>query len=73
MAQNHTKVNNADLQGLMGQRVRIRLAVNTHDRIGVVGAYDSVNQKIRIDQDKTHFWITAINTTAHSISIDNFE
>lgn len=73
MAQNHIKVNNSDLQGLMGQRVRIRLAVNAHDRIGVVGAYDSINQKIRIDQDKTHFWITALNTTAHSISIDNFE
>ena len=73
MPQNHTKVNNSALQSLMGQRVRFRFAANAPDKVGTVGAYDSVNQKIRIDQDKTHFWITALDTAAHSISLDNFE
>lgn len=69
---NRAKVNNADLPTLIGQRVVVRQTADESQRIGIAAAYDAVNQKVRIDQGKGHFWVSAINTPAHYIYVDNF-
>jgi len=71
MANNLSKVNNSDLPTLIGQRVIVRFAPNTSERRGIIGAYDSTNHKVRIDEDKTHFWVSTTNTPDHYIFIHN--
>lgn len=66
-----TKVNHADLPNLLGQSVVIRFTNDESEKRGVVSVYDSVNQKVRINQGKRHFWVPSVNTTAHIIRVEN--
>lgn len=66
-----TKVNHADLPTLSGQPVTIRFTSDESERRGTVSTYDSVNQKVRINQGKRHFWMPSVNTTAHIIRVEN--
>lgn len=69
MANVQQKLTNSSLANAnqIGTPVVVRFTADESERIGKVGAYDSVNQKIRIDKGKRHFWITSLDTGAHII------
>lgn len=69
MANVQQKLTNSSLanSNQIGTPVVIRFTADESEKIGKLGAYDSINQKLRIDQGKRHFWITSLDTPAHII------
>ena len=61
----------ADLPNQNGQRVVVRSTIDGSERRGIIGAKDTVNNKVRVDQGKGHFWQS---TTANNVYIfsDNY-
>lgn len=59
------------LSSLIGTTVVVRSTLDGSERRGIIRANDSVNNKVRIDQGKGHFWQSTTTTGVYIFS-DNF-
>lgn len=64
------KINHTDLPVLVGQSVTVRSNVDNSEKRGIVGFYDSVKNYVRVDFNRSSFWVqTVVNDASQYVYI----
>jgi len=63
------KITHTALPTVIGQAVTIRSNVDNSEKRGVVAYFDAAKNAVRVDRNRSSFWVFAVNSASEYVFI----